>query len=130
MMRRQSIFGQDAQVFRPERYLECDQEKKHEMIRTVDLTFGYGRWMCAGKTLALIELNKIIFEVCRSSFYRSLTHFFYDGPQYEANLCSFSKLMRSFDWQLIYPGRAWKEEAYTAWIQRDMWVSITEAEDL
>lgn len=64
MMRQESIFGSDVQLFRPERFLECSEDKKAEMARTVDLVFGYGRWMCAGKTLALVELNKIFFEVC------------------------------------------------------------------
>jgi hypothetical protein len=36
--------------------------------------------------------------------------------------------MRAFEWQLIYPGNAWTEKAYTVLTQRDMWVSITEAE--
>lgn len=63
MMRRRDVFGEDSHVFRPERFLECDSKTKSEMIRTVELAFGYGRWMCAGKTLALIELNKIFFEV-------------------------------------------------------------------
>ena len=63
MMRRQDIFGQDAQIFRPERFVECDEAKRVEMIRTVEMVFGHGRWTCAGKKLAIIELNKIFFEV-------------------------------------------------------------------
>lgn len=63
MMRRKDIFGDDSQLFRPERFLDCDEKVKLEMIHTVELAFGYGRWMCAGKTLALMELNKIFFEV-------------------------------------------------------------------
>jgi cytochrome P450 len=63
MMQRESIFGQDTQLFRPERFLECDEAKKHDMFRTVDLLFGHGRWTCAGKILAFVELNKIYFEV-------------------------------------------------------------------
>lgn len=66
MMRQERIFGSDVQLFRPERFLECSEDKKTEMTRTVDLVFGYGRWMCAGKTLALVELHKIFFEVCRT----------------------------------------------------------------
>jgi cytochrome P450 len=63
MMRRKDVFGQDSQLFRPERFLECDNKTKTERINTVELAFGYGRWMCAGKTLAMMELNKIFFEV-------------------------------------------------------------------
>jgi cytochrome P450 len=63
MLRRRDVFGKDSQLFRPERFLECDEQLKMTRIHTVELAFGYGRWMCAGKTLALIELNKIFFEV-------------------------------------------------------------------
>lgn len=63
MLRRRDVFGEDSQLFRPERFLECDEQLRMTRIHTVELAFGYGRWMCAGKTLALIELNKIFFEV-------------------------------------------------------------------
>ncbi|KAI1866402.1 hypothetical protein JX265_007703 [Neoarthrinium moseri] len=98
MVRLESVFGQDSQRFRPERFLDCSAEKKTDMIRVVELLFGYGRWQCAGKVLALVELNKIFFE-----------------------------LVRAFDWQVIYPGQAWDEEAFTATVQKDLWMSITEA---
>jgi len=31
----------------------------------VELIFGYGRYMCAGKVIAFLELNKIFFEVSK-----------------------------------------------------------------
>ena len=72
MFRREEIFGRDVQLFRPERFLECDEAKKNDMTRTIDLNFGYGRWMCSGKPLAYMELNKIFFEVCFFDFYQTL----------------------------------------------------------
>lgn len=63
MMRNKRIFGDDVDVFRPERYL--DQPNGAEMQRTVELVFGTGRWMCVGKQVALMELNKIFWEVRR-----------------------------------------------------------------
>ena len=63
MMRNKQIFGDDVEVFRPERYL--DEPNGEEMRRTVELVFGTGRWMCAGKQVALMELNKIFWEVSR-----------------------------------------------------------------
>jgi cytochrome P450 len=57
------IFGEDAALFRPERWLEADEEKLREMQNTVDLVFGHGKWLCAGKSVAVIELNKIFVEV-------------------------------------------------------------------
>jgi len=64
MLRNRAVFGEDADTFRPERFLECDQETKSRMLKVIDLSFGYGRWMCLGKTLAWMELNKLFVEVC------------------------------------------------------------------
>lgn len=33
------------------------------MARVVDLTFGSGRFKCLGKSVATIQLNKVIVEV-------------------------------------------------------------------
>ncbi|PHH74504.1 hypothetical protein CDD82_4902 [Ophiocordyceps australis] len=58
------IYGPDAAVFRPERWFEPNEERLAAMMRTNDLIFGHGRFTCLGKSLAKIELPKIIFEVC------------------------------------------------------------------
>lgn len=63
LMRSKTLFGEDAEMFRPERFLEADEATRAEMQRNVELTFGYGRWMCAGKAIAFLELNKTVFEV-------------------------------------------------------------------
>ncbi|KAJ8126194.1 hypothetical protein O1611_g7444 [Lasiodiplodia mahajangana] len=63
LMRSKAIFGEDADIFRPERFLEIDREAREEMQRQVELIFGYGRWMCAGKVIAWLELNKVLFEI-------------------------------------------------------------------
>lgn len=63
VMRRQDIWGADSSEFRPERWLEAAPEKVREMESTLELTFGYGRWQCLGRNVALIELNKVLFEV-------------------------------------------------------------------
>ncbi|KAL7622829.1 hypothetical protein AAE478_006508 [Parahypoxylon ruwenzoriense] len=57
------IFGDDVDVFRPERFLECSEEKRIEMEHAIDIVFGGGRWTCAGKQISFLELNKIFFEV-------------------------------------------------------------------
>jgi len=61
--RRRDIFGEDADEFRPERWLHVSESKAAEMKRAVELVFGYGRWMCAGKHVAFLELNKVFVEV-------------------------------------------------------------------
>lgn len=58
-----TLFGEDANLFRPERFLELDDARRAEMQRDVELIFGTGRWLCAGKPVAFMELNKIFFEV-------------------------------------------------------------------
>lgn len=63
LMRRKDIFGQDVDIFRPERFLECSDAQRIEMDRAIDIHFGTGRWMCAGKQVAYTELYKIYFEV-------------------------------------------------------------------
>lgn len=69
MQRNKEVFGVDSDVWRPERWLEeegCDAERRREMKSVVEMVFGYGRWQCAGKMVALLELNKIF---CQVSFF-------------------------------------------------------------
>lgn len=60
---RNPIFGDDVHIFRPERFTEANDDRRAEMYRTTELIFGSGRWQCAGKSLAFMELNKVFFEV-------------------------------------------------------------------
>lgn len=69
MMRNKEIFGPDAEIFRPERWLASDEseEMQKHMLRmneTLSLVFGYGRFGCLGKMVATMELNKALIEVC------------------------------------------------------------------
>jgi cytochrome P450 len=61
--RSKTVFGDDASVFRPERWLEAEKEQLAMMLRTHEYTFGYGKWSCLGKNVALMELDKVFFEV-------------------------------------------------------------------
>ncbi|KAL0932337.1 cytochrome p450 [Colletotrichum truncatum] len=98
-LRRFDVFGKDADVFRPERWIEADHATRDNMQKTTELTFGYGRWGCAGKNVAFMELNKVFFE-----------------------------LFRYFDFQIVYPGRPWKSVNHNLFVQNEFWVKITEAE--
>jgi cytochrome P450 len=61
--RNREIFGEDAEIFRPERWLEVDEEKLHSMNRVNDFVFGGGKYACLGKPIAWIEISKAIAEV-------------------------------------------------------------------
>lgn len=57
------IFGEDAGLFLPERWLEADAARVATMSSTVDLVFSAGKYQCLGKLVAFMELNKIFVEV-------------------------------------------------------------------
>jgi len=73
MMHSTETFGPDADVFRPERWVEMaesDPVRYKEWIGIVDLIFGYGKYLCLGKALAMMELNKIFVEVSRAGQFK------------------------------------------------------------
>ncbi|KAK0636793.1 cytochrome P450 [Bombardia bombarda] len=61
--RDREIFGQDADVFRPERWLE-DEERARKMERYM-FQFGGGSHLCIGRNLALLEINKVVPRLLR-----------------------------------------------------------------
>ncbi|KAI0390582.1 cytochrome P450 [Xylariaceae sp. FL0594] len=95
VMRSKALWGPDADLFRPERFIEVDEVRRAEMQRIVDVNFGYGRWMCAGKAIALLELNKAIFE-----------------------------LLREFDFQVLDPKSGFKGRSHGSWIDHGMYVGV------
>ncbi|KAF4460398.1 Pisatin demethylase [Fusarium albosuccineum] len=99
LLRSETMFGKDASVFRPERFLEVDEETSARMKRDVELTFGLGRWMCAGKHIAFIELNKLFFE-----------------------------LFRVFEFQLAEPQMAMPSESYMMFRDKGPVLRVTEAD--
>ncbi|KAF2864810.1 pisatin demethylase [Massariosphaeria phaeospora] len=58
-----SVFGLDADQFKPERWLESE-ERNFAMEKGM-LHFGAGTRTCTGKPIALIEMHKLIPEVLR-----------------------------------------------------------------
>ena len=57
------VYGEDPEVFRPERWLTTDEERLKAMHQTVESVFGYGCTKGLGMLMALVEFNKMIFEV-------------------------------------------------------------------
>ncbi|KAF2998395.1 hypothetical protein E8E14_002954 [Neopestalotiopsis sp. 37M] len=97
MHRDKSLYGEDVDVFRPERWLEssegaADKERLRAMRRTNDLMFGHGKYTCLGKPVAMIEIHKTVFE-----------------------------LVRNFDMGLINPANPWKSASLLGlWVISDI----------
>ncbi|KAH7124580.1 pisatin demethylase [Dactylonectria macrodidyma] len=91
--RRRDIFGDDADEFRPERWLETPEEKLKLMEDTLELVFGHGRWQCLGKNIAMMELNKVFVE-----------------------------LVRRFDLAVVNPIKPWNSTNVGVFLQSDYWI--------
>ncbi|KKA30627.1 hypothetical protein TD95_000859 [Thielaviopsis punctulata] len=72
--RNKSVFGEDADTFRPERWLAADApgvdvEAEKARIRRMQgmlLHFGAGSRTCIGKNISLLEINKLIPALLRN----------------------------------------------------------------
>ncbi|KAL8897199.1 MAG: hypothetical protein Q9192_002703 [Flavoplaca navasiana] len=78
MHHNKSVFGEDVDVFRPERWLEGSEAQKAEMQRCM-IAFGAGPRACIGKHISLMEMWKVVADT-----------------------------VRTFDFQLEDPGQVWK----------------------
>ena len=71
--RRPEIFGEDTEVFRPERWIEVNEEHRKVMEGCL-IQFGLGARTCIGKNISLLEIYKAVpsflrrFEVCLFHF--------------------------------------------------------------
>lgn len=96
LLRNKELFGADPDVFRPERWLGVSPAQRDRMTSVVDLSFGHGRYICSGKPLAVMELNKVYVE-----------------------------LLREFDFQLINVTKPWVVEFYTNLYISNQWMRVT-----
>ncbi|KAF2742544.1 cytochrome P450 [Sporormia fimetaria CBS 119925] len=78
--RNPEIWGQDAQDFRPERWLESPE--KTTQMESMLLSFGHGPRGCLGKDIAFMEMYKLLPEIFRH-FDLELVHpgdYVHQGP--------------------------------------------------
>ncbi|OAA53198.1 Cytochrome P450 [Cordyceps fumosorosea ARSEF 2679] len=102
MHRSRDIYGADADVFRPERWLETDEEKLRVMTFTNELVFGHGKFRCLGQKVAQMEISKLIFET-----------------------------FRQLDLAIINPTQPWTSHNCLGLFQiSNMWVQVTERKEL
>jgi cytochrome P450 len=53
------MFGSDASVYNPERWIRVDEQKHRDMERSA-MGFSWGRRVCMGQHLPRIEMKKLI----------------------------------------------------------------------
>ena len=62
--RDKALYGEDADIFRPERWLEAIPEHARKMEALL-FTFGGGKRACVGKNIAMLEITKFVPELFR-----------------------------------------------------------------
>ncbi|KAH7213259.1 cytochrome P450 [Fusarium redolens] len=115
IVRSKAIFGEDADVYRPERWIEADNAANldpenntssakvtyRRMIQAADIVFGSGRYQCLGKTVAMFELRKTL-----------------------------ATLLHRYDIVSVNPSQPWVSvPANGLLLQSDMWVKVTAREN-
>lgn len=63
--RHKPTFGQDADRFRPERWLKAGDERLSAMNRAL-IAFGAGPHTCVGKNIAILEITKLVPSILRA----------------------------------------------------------------
>ncbi|KAJ0416229.1 cytochrome P450 [Aspergillus carlsbadensis] len=58
------VYGPDAAEFRPERWLDADEEQLKIMDRSF-LAFGHGSRTCIGKNISIMEMGKFVPQILR-----------------------------------------------------------------
>lgn len=111
-VQRQPMFGNCPDQFDPNRWMKTSPERE-KMEQTLDLVFGHARWGCLGKSIAYLELHKVIFEVCENSY--TLCRVLIGDLQ----------LLRQFDFEIADPLRVWSSANHNLFLQKDMWIKIT-----
>jgi len=62
----ETVFGQDANAFNPDRWLKGEEETEDEFqnrlrrMKRADMAFGYGTRSCLGKPIAYLEIYKLV----------------------------------------------------------------------
>ncbi|CAD6443462.1 0c9fd5bc-d3f3-4ba2-8127-3c0015f70ac3 [Sclerotinia trifoliorum] len=60
-----SVWGLDADAWRPERWLEIEEQGRGGEVEKYSFAFGMGSRTCIGKNISLLEINKLIPQLVR-----------------------------------------------------------------
>ena len=99
--RNASIWGDDVDTFRPDRWLRNEAGGETEeafsarlsAMNTSDLTFGAGSRVCIGKNLGLVEVYKVV-----------------------------ATLAARYDMELVHPDKKWK--VINSWFMRQEGIEV------
>ncbi|GME47270.1 Cytochrome P450 [Neofusicoccum parvum] len=97
LMRDAAVFGPDAHLFRPERWLLADGAALARMADAQAAVFGAGKHGCLGRSVAMFELDKAVAE-----------------------------LVLRFEWEVADPQRPFKGVCMGFFLQEDMFFRVTE----
>jgi len=64
IQRNKDFYGEDAEEFKPERWMESEQRSFR--LEAAQFTFGAGPRVCLGKEVAMLEMHKLLPEVSLS----------------------------------------------------------------
>lgn len=98
--RSKEIFGEDVEVFRPERWDENEFNGDIQKQKTRDLAyipFSKGPMMCTGHNIAKLEISKLLVQI-----------------------------FRLFDVQIVNPLQPFKDMNNLTMVQWDFWIRLTE----
>jgi Cytochrome P450 len=128
LFRDKATWGEDAGVFRPERWLEIegtDEERMRiqQMENNLDLIFAAGKWQCLGRNVAQMELNKVFVEVRPPV--SSLPYL----PAPFSSTAHATQLLRNFDFQIANPDQPWKCFTSGIFALSEMWMFVQRRED-
>lgn len=64
-IQRDKVYGETAEIFERERWLESGEERKAKMLRALECVFGVGRYKCLGGHFSHLNMEKVLFELSK-----------------------------------------------------------------
>lgn len=112
------VFGEDANVFRPERWLLAGGDELSNMLAALDTHFGHGKYSCLGKPIAMMEVHKAVFEVGLIL-----------GTIIGTNTDGMMQLFKRYDFAVMNPERPIKTQTSVFLFASDFWVRVSRREE-